>query len=274
MTKPNIYASPQVEPMLGYPASAWESDPDLLAKIVHPDDRERVLGEAKRVRSTGEPLHDEYRYLTPDGRVVWVEDETYLVNDEQGRPAFVQGYLLDITERKQTEAERDRLREELHHAQKLEAIGRLAGGVAHDFNNMLTAIKGYSELLLGSLDRDDPLRAHAAQIRRAAEQAASLPRQLLAFSRKQTLQPELVDLSEVVANTSDLLRRRGPRVAGVGPRRASGGDWTTVTHAHTIRGLRDASHPARGGAVYVQHLDRSRVGRRPEIAFCTACEVR
>ncbi len=207
MSKPNIYASPQVEPMLGYPASAWESDPDLLAKIVHPDDRDRVLGEAKRVRSTGKPLNDEYRYVTPDGRVVWVQDETYLVNDEHGEPAFVQGYLLDITERKQAEAERDRLREELHHAQKLEAIGRLAGGVAHDFNNMLTAIKGYSELLLGALDRDDPLRAHAAQIRRAAEQAAVLPRQLLAFSRKQALQPELIDLSEVVANTSDLLRR-------------------------------------------------------------------
>jgi two-component system, cell cycle sensor histidine kinase and response regulator CckA len=207
MSKPNIYASPQIEPMLGYPASAWETDPDLLAKIVHPDDRDRVLGDAKRVRSTGEPLNDEYRYLTPDGRIVWVQDETYLVNDENGEPAFVQGYLLDITERKQAEAERDRLREELHHAQKLEAIGRLAGGVAHDFNNMLTAIKGYSELLLGALDRDDPLRAHAGQIRRAAEQAAALPRQLLAFSRKQTLQPELIDLSEVVANTSDLLRR-------------------------------------------------------------------
>ena len=68
MSKPNIYASPQVEPMLGYPASSWESDPDLLAKIVHPDDRDRVLAEAKRVRSTGEPLHDEYRYLTPDDR--------------------------------------------------------------------------------------------------------------------------------------------------------------------------------------------------------------
>jgi two-component system cell cycle sensor histidine kinase/response regulator CckA len=207
MSQPNIYASPQVEPMLGYPAAEWESNADLLAAIVHPDDRERVLGGAERVRATGEPLRDEYRYVRPDGRVVWVQDETYVVNDEHGEPAFVQGFLLDISERKQAEAERDRLREDLHHAQKLEAVGRLAGGVAHDFNNMLTAIKGYSELLLGALDRDDPLRAHAGQIRRAAEQAASLPRQLLAFSRKQTLQPELIDLNEIVSNISDLLRR-------------------------------------------------------------------
>src|SRR5207248_7677810 len=156
--------------------------------------------------STGEPLHDEYRYLTPDGRVVWVQDATYLVNDEHGEPAFVQGYLLDITERKLAEAERDRLREELHHAQKLEAIGRLAGGVAHDFNNMLTAIKGYSELLLEKLEPDTPLGAYAAQIKRAAEQAAVLPKQLLAFSRKQSLEPVLVDLGEVVASMAELLR--------------------------------------------------------------------
>jgi two-component system, cell cycle sensor histidine kinase and response regulator CckA len=207
MTKPNIYASPQVEPMLGYPASEWESDPDLLARIVHPDDRERVLGEARRVRATGEPVRDEYRYVTKDGRTVWVQDETYVVTDEDDAPAYVQGYLLDITERKQAEAERDRLREELHHAQKLEALGRLAGGIAHDFNNMLTAIRGYSELLVDALEPGSPAHREALQVRRAAERAAELPQQLLAFGRKQTLQPRLVDLNEIVITSSHLLKR-------------------------------------------------------------------
>jgi PAS domain S-box-containing protein len=207
MSKPNVYASPQVEPMLGYSAEEWQTDPDLLAKIVHPDDRDKVLGAATHVRATGEPLHEEYRYLHRDGHVVWVQDETYIVEGENGEPAYVQGFLMDISNRKRTEAERDRLRDELHHAQKLEAVGRLAGGVAHDFNNMLTAIRGYSELLLDGLPETSPLRAEAAQIQRAVEQAAALPRQLLAFSRKQSLEPVLVDLNDVVESTSHLLRR-------------------------------------------------------------------
>jgi two-component system cell cycle sensor histidine kinase/response regulator CckA len=206
MTKPNIYASPQVEPMLGYTAEEWLTNPDLLASIVHPDDRDYVIAEGLRVRETGEPFRGEYRYIARDGRIVWVLDETYLVVNESGEP-WVQGFLLDISNRKATEEERDRLRDELHHAQKLEALGRLAGGVAHDFNNMLTAIEGYSELLLRGLDPDSPMRAHAEQIRRAARQASALPRQLLAFSRKQASQPARISLDDVVADASDLLRR-------------------------------------------------------------------
>ncbi len=206
MSRPNVYASPQVEQMLGYSAEEWQGNPRLLAEIVHPDDRQRVLAEAARVRSTGEPFRGEYRYIARDGRVVWVQDETYVVQDEHGEPC-VQGYLLDITERKQAEEERDRLRDELHHSQKLDAIGQLAGGVAHDFNNMLTAIKGYSELLLDGLEPGSPLRAEAEQIRRAADQASGMTSQLLAFSRKQPSQPKLIDLNEVVSAASDLLRR-------------------------------------------------------------------
>jgi two-component system, cell cycle sensor histidine kinase and response regulator CckA len=205
MALPNIYASPQVEAMLGYTAEEWESNPALLEAIIHPEDRERVLASATHVRPTGEARRDEYRYIARDGRVVWVEDETYIVEDEDAEPC-VQGYLLDITERKEAEEERDRLREELHHAQKLEALGRLAGGVAHDFNNMLTAIKGYSELLLAGLEPESGLRGDVEQIHRTAEQASTLPRQLLAFSRKQVLEPTLLDLDRVVAEASDLVR--------------------------------------------------------------------
>jgi two-component system, cell cycle sensor histidine kinase and response regulator CckA len=204
MTRPNIYVSPQVEPMLGYPAAEWQSDPGLLARIVHPDDRDRVLSAAAGLRETGAPVRDEYRYVTPDGRVVWVQDETYRVVGETG-DVVVQGFLLDITERKRAEAERDRLDEQFHQAQKLEAVGQLAGGIAHDFNNMLTAIKGYSELLLNELQPGTAAHAEASQIQRAAERAATLPSQLLAFGRAQPLEPRLFDLDALVAGTTALL---------------------------------------------------------------------
>ena len=205
--QPNIFVSSQVGSMLGYSTEEWETDPDLLATVLHPDDREFVLEMAVRVRATGEPFRAEYRYIARDGRVVWVIDETHLVRDERGEPLYVQGFLVDITERKLAEAERDRLQAELQHTHRLEAIGRLAGGVAHDFNNMLTAIKGYSELLIDGLEPGTRQHEEALQIKRATEQASTLPRQLLAFGRKQVLVPELVELNAVMSQTTRLLRR-------------------------------------------------------------------
>jgi PAS domain S-box-containing protein len=201
----NLYVGPQVEAMLGYPAEQWETDGGLLARIVHPDDVERVLAEGERVRRTGEPFHGEYRYIARDGRVVWVQDETYLLHDDDGNPSAVQGFLLDISERKQAEAERDRLQAELHRAQKIEALGQLAGGVAHEFNNMLMAIRAHGGLVLERLDADDPLRSDVEQIVGSADRAAALTRQLLALGRKQVLKPAVIDVNDVVRASVSLL---------------------------------------------------------------------
>ena len=116
-----------------------------------------------------------------------------------GRPCVV-AFAHDITEHKRLEAQ-------LQHAQRMEAVGRLAGGVAHDFNNILTAVRGHSEILLTVLEPDSPHRRHADQIHRAALRAAALTSQLLAFSRKQVLQPRMLDLNSVVANLTVMLRR-------------------------------------------------------------------
>jgi len=202
----NIYCSPNVAELLGYTAHEWETDRDLLARIVHPDDRDDAIAAGERVRRTGEPYRGEYRYLARDGRIVWVQDETFLVRDEGGAPLGVQGYLLDITERKLAEQERDRLQAELYHAQKIEAIGQLAGGVAHEFNNTLTAITAYSSLVLEQLEPGSPLRHDVEQVIGSAARATSLTRQLLAFGRKQVLQPQEIDLNEVVRTSIDLLR--------------------------------------------------------------------
>jgi nitrogen-specific signal transduction histidine kinase len=112
----------------------------------------------------------------------------------------MRGIVMDITERRQ-------LGEQLRQSQKMEAVGRLAGGIAHDFNNLLTVIKGYSELMLEDLEGADPLRTEVDEIKKAADRAASLTRQLLAFSRQQVLAPKVVDLNTVVGNMDKLLHR-------------------------------------------------------------------
>lgn len=135
-----------------------------------------------------------------DGSPVWVLENASLLASQGDLPDLIEGTLVDITERKHLE-------EQFRQAQKMEAIGQLAGGVGHDFNNLLTVIKGNSELLLERLDPAQPLHKNADQIKRAADQAAGLIRQLLAFSRMQVLQPRVLDLNSIVAETGKMLPR-------------------------------------------------------------------
>ena len=194
-----LYVSPQLEKMIGYSLEEW-NEPGFLAKLIHPDDRARVLEQVARTHELAEPFSAEYRLTASDGHVVWVHDETVPVFGEDGERLFLQGFMLDVSDRKQLE-------EQLRHAHKLEAVGRLAGGVAHDFNNLLTAISGYTEFLLARLDEDDPRREDAVEIRRAADRATALTRQLLAFSRRQVLTPQALDLGEAVRGLDGLLGR-------------------------------------------------------------------
>ncbi len=135
-----------------------------------------------------------------DGSPVWVLENVSLLPSEGDSPDLIEGTLVDITERKQLE-------EQFRQTQKMEAIGLLAGGVAHDFNNLLTIIKGNGELLLDRIDPAQPLHKNAEQVKKAADQAAGLIRQLLAFSRMQVLQPRVLDLNSVVADIGRMLPR-------------------------------------------------------------------
>ncbi len=123
-----------------------------------------------------------------------------------GRPVHI-AVIRDITARLKAEEERDRLEEQLRQSQRLESVGRLAGGVAHDFNNLLTVINGYADMTLGELEEDDPVRAALEEIRNAGQRAASLTQQLLAFSRKQMIEPRAMDLNVVVAESEKMLKR-------------------------------------------------------------------
>jgi two-component system, cell cycle sensor histidine kinase and response regulator CckA len=142
----------------------------------------------------------EYQARRRDGSRAWLLQTTRVVRDESGKIAYYEGTVHDITERKVLE-------DQLRQSQKMEAVGQLAGGIAHDFNNALSVINGYSELLQQALTADHALSKQAEEIHKAGQRAASLTRQLLAFSRKQTVQPVVLDLNSVVSEMEKMLRR-------------------------------------------------------------------
>jgi PAS domain S-box-containing protein len=312
------YISPQIEALFGYPPHRFLEDYALWYRIIHPDDVEHVLQVEAAARDSGEPFELEYRAVRPDGTVVWVLDLMETVY-ENGTPVFQQGFLIDITERKENErlfravfdnafeamlivdndarnvdvnpaacelfgrshdellgerfrdlsdsselggvfeeflaagsaegsftfahpdgavreveyaartnvhpgrhlavlrdvTERKHLELELWRAQRLESVGRLAGGVAHDFNNVLTAIRGYAQLLLARTIPGTVEHHHAQEIDRAADRAAALTAQLLAFGRRQVLQPRSVDLNRLVTDRSGSLSQLAGAAVGL-----------------------------------------------------------
>lgn len=187
-----------------------DSEPTVLYRdlqhqiYVNPVDRDvfiQLLSEHGEVRDFEVQL---YRY---DGDVIWASINASLIRDENDMPRHIEGLMSDITERKKVEEEREKLQHQLVQAQKLEAVGQLAGGVAHDFNNMLAVILGLTELALLKTRKNDPLRNTFVEIRKAASHSADLTRQLLTFARKQTVSPKVLDLNDAIENTLNMLRR-------------------------------------------------------------------
>ena len=141
------------------------------------------------------------------GRKRWIELRFFHIRDAEGRIKYVCIQNEDVTEQKEAESERRTLLDQLHHAQKLESIGQLAGGVAHDFNNLLTGIRGFVELVAENLDPRDSNQGALHEIQRATDRAASLTSQLLAFSRRQVIEPRVLVLNDVISDSANMLRR-------------------------------------------------------------------
>ncbi len=180
---------------------------DACVQRLHADDIDKVRNALKRAVETGEPYDCDHRIVLPDRTERVMHGRGEVSFDDDGKAIKILGTAQDITQLRRNEEALRRSEEQLRQSQKMEAVGRLAGGVAHDFNNLLTVITGYCALLLRRLAPTDPLRSNGEQIQRAAERAASLTRQLLAFSRKQVLQPRTLDLAEVVVGMEKMLHR-------------------------------------------------------------------
>ncbi|MGI8605743.1 MAG: PAS domain-containing protein, partial [Gaiellaceae bacterium] len=186
----------------GYPAEAIEPSYDWWLSRLHPEDRARVDHECTQATSaldtTG--FSQEYRFLAADGSWRHVIDRGLLARDRSGIATHAVGAMIDVTETK-------KLEEQLRQSQKLDAVGQLAGGVAHDFNNMLTAISGYADFLEAYSGSDAVVRRNVAGIKAGADRASSLTRQLLAFTRRQVLESKVLEVNRIVRDAHGLIGR-------------------------------------------------------------------
>jgi two-component system, cell cycle sensor histidine kinase and response regulator CckA len=193
------YLSPQCRDLMGY--EPQELIGTALFDLVDPDDVGRIREAFESLRTDRDQFRGlEHRSRYKNGRVLVVESNCLAVKDEPGTLCGYRGLTRDVTERK-------RLEEQVRQAQKMEAVGTLAGGIAHDFNNLLTTILGYAGLALRGLQPTDPLARDIREIQDAANQAALLTRRLLAFSRKETVVPQVLDLPRVVEGMESMLSR-------------------------------------------------------------------
>ncbi|HEU0014895.1 MAG TPA: ATP-binding protein [Longimicrobium sp.] len=202
------FASEGCARLTGFPCAALVDDARLpFGSLVHEDDHEPMLAGLRHAVAEGRPYEVEYRIVTADGRERWVSDHGRAVDRAPDGVALLEGYIADVTARKQADEALRRSEQQLLQVQKMDTVGRLASGVAHDFNNLLTAIRGNAELLLADVPPDSPSREDVEEIRRAADRAAALTRQLLAFSRRQVLQARVLDLNDSVRAMERMLPR-------------------------------------------------------------------
>ena len=204
------YLNPVAESVTGWPAAEATGKPlTEVFRIIHEDTRTPVDDPVRKVLQTGATiaLTSHPILVRPDGKEVPIDDSGSPIRDRDGRILGVVLVFRDITNLKQSENERETLREQLTHAQKMESVGRLAGGVAHDFNNMLGVIIGHTELAMEQVDKVSPAYEDMMEVRKAAQRSADLTRQLLAFARQQTSSPLVLDLNQTIEKMENMIRR-------------------------------------------------------------------
>ena len=191
------WITPQVERMTSYTPDEWTGNPGFLETVLHPDDRDGVVAEMAASRAELREFSRDYRLIRRDGTVLWIHDESVPIVDDSGRPELIQGYFIDISARKELE-------QQLLHVQRTEALGRLAGEIAHEVNNHLTAVLGH----VAFLDRipiGAEARRHVEEIRATANRSGRLTKQLLAYARREKPAGERLEVEDIVTRLKSLL---------------------------------------------------------------------
>ncbi len=190
----------KIEEITGYTQEEFNSGQKTWRDLIFPEDIDQAKQLFEEAQKSDSSYVTEHRIRKKNGEVRWIQARNRIICNAAGEVDYISGVLFDITERKE-------LADQLVKAQRMEAVGILAGGLAHDFNNLLTAIMGYGEIMLLDLRKEDPFSIYISEILKAAGHGASLTNQLLAFSRKQILQPQVVNLNDVVIDMEKMLRR-------------------------------------------------------------------
>jgi len=199
------YVSSPAERILGFPVSRWLEEPEFWPQQMHPDDRKWAPQYCQKCTRDRRGHQFEYRLIAADGRTVWLQD-TVSVHPRPDGPGLIRGVMIDITARKQAEAEKADLNRKLQDTQKLESLGVLAGGIAHDFNNLLTGVMGNASLARLDLPAGLPALANLEQIEAAALRAAELCKQMLAYAGKGRFVIQNLELNQVITDTTQLLQ--------------------------------------------------------------------
>lgn len=202
-----VALSEETKRLYGHPPEATSASMESCMERVHPEDLARVNQTMSESLRTGQPFVCDHRVILPDGSERVMQGRAQTLLDQAGKAIRMFGTVQDITEAKRAEEALLRSEEQLRQSQKMEAIGRLAGGVAHDFNNLLTVMGGYCAISLLKLEGNELLQRNLMEIQKACDRAGALTNQLLTFSRKQILQPRVLNLNEVILGMEKMLRR-------------------------------------------------------------------
>ncbi len=204
----DMYIDPILKDILGYHDTEVANHLEEWIKLVHSDDKEKLKQEfGFALQKKVSELEVIYRMIHREGSIKWFITRGKMVTNSSGKVNRMVGTHMDVTQQKEVELEREKMHAQLLQAQKMEAVGRLAGGMAHDFNILLTTIRGFTDLSLQHVAEDKPLHQNLKQIQKAVQRASSLTHQLLLFSRKHIMEPISLNINETIQNMLLLLER-------------------------------------------------------------------